>query len=124
MSNQTSESDSQSISTSSVKGNDPYAFRPLHAGMSIRNSVPNPSREGIPPTIQEIADRPDNDPVNHPRHYTAHPSGVECIEITEHMNFNLGNAMKYIWRADSKNGIEDLEKAAWYINREIKRRSP
>ena len=121
MSNPISESDSQSISTSSVKGD---SRRLLHAGMSIRDSVPNPRREGIPPTIDDSIKRLDHDPVNHPRHYTAHPSGVECIEITEHMNFNLGNATKYIWRADDKNGIEDLEKAAWYINREIKRRSP
>jgi hypothetical protein len=62
------------------------------------------------------------DMVNHPPHYSAHPSGVECIQITEHMNFCLGNAVKYIWRADMKNGLEDLEKAAWYINREIARR--
>lgn len=63
-----------------------------------------------------------NDNVNHPRHYTKHPSGVECIQITEHVGFNLGNAMKYIWRADLKgNQIEDLEKALWYINREIQR---
>jgi len=60
------------------------------------------------------------DPVNHPKHYTSHPSGVECIDITEHMGFNLGNAMKYIWRADLKNdAIEDLQKAKWYIEREI-----
>lgn len=63
-----------------------------------------------------------NDPVNHPKHYTEHPSGVECIQITEHMNFCLGNATKYIWRADLKGGVEDLEKARWYINREIERR--
>lgn len=64
-----------------------------------------------------------NDPVNHPPHYTSHPSGVECITITEHMSFNLGNAVKYIWRADLKdNTIEDLEKASWYINREIAKR--
>ena len=61
--------------------------------------------------------------VNHPPHYTAHPSGVECIEITEHMNFNLGNAVKYVWRADLKHdAIEDLSKAAFYIDREIARR--
>jgi len=54
---------------------------------------------------------------------TKHPSGVECIQITEHMNFCLGNAIKYIWRADLKNdSIEDLKKAIWYINREIERR--
>jgi len=64
-----------------------------------------------------------DDPVNHPKHYTSHPSGVECIEITEHMIFNLGNATKYIWRADSKSHpIEDIEKAIWYLNREIERR--
>lgn len=63
------------------------------------------------------------DPVNHPPHYTAHPSGVECITITEHMSFNLGNAVKYIWRADLKSDtIEDLEKAVWYLKREISRR--
>lgn len=61
------------------------------------------------------------DMVNQPPHYMAHPSGVECIEITRHMNFNLGNAMKYIWRHSGKNGIEDLEKANWYIQDEIKR---
>lgn len=64
-----------------------------------------------------------SDQVNHPPHYTSHPSGVECIQVTEHMNFNLGNAMKYIWRADEKgNHIQDLEKAAWYLDREIKLR--
>jgi hypothetical protein len=63
-----------------------------------------------------------SDNVNHPRHYTEHPSGVECIQITEHMGFNLGNAVKYIWRADLKgNQVEDLKKAVWYINREIQR---
>lgn len=66
----------------------------------------------------------EHDPVNHPSHYTSHPSGVECIQITEHMNFCLGNAIKYIWRAGLKDtsDIEDLEKAVWYINREIQRR--
>jgi hypothetical protein len=63
------------------------------------------------------------DPVNHPPHYNAHPSGVECIDITEHMNFCLGNAVKYVWRADLKsdNPIQDLKKAKWYIEREIAR---
>lgn len=63
-----------------------------------------------------------HDPVNKPKHYTSHPSGIECIQITEHMSFTVGNALKYIWRADLKNGIEDLEKAKWYIEREIARR--
>jgi hypothetical protein len=64
-----------------------------------------------------------SDPVNNPSHYTGHPSGIECIQITEHMGFNLGNAIKYVWRADLKNdALEDLRKAAWYINREIQKR--
>jgi len=63
-----------------------------------------------------------HDPVNHPDHYTQHPSGVECIQITEHMSFNLGNAIKYIWRSHLKAGMQDLEKARWYLDREIKRR--
>lgn len=57
-----------------------------------------------------------------PPHYQTHPSGIQCIEITEHMNFCLGNAIKYIWRAGLKNNaIEDLEKARWYLDREIER---
>jgi hypothetical protein len=56
-----------------------------------------------------------------PRHYKKHPSGVECIDVAEHMGFNLGNVIKYVWRAGLKNKkrLEDLEKAAWYIQREI-----
>ena len=62
------------------------------------------------------------DPVNHPKHYTSHPSGVECIQVTEHMNFCVGNAIKYLWRAGEKgNHLEDLKKARWYIDREINR---
>ncbi len=62
------------------------------------------------------------DPVNHPAHYTAHPSGVEAIQVTRHMNFNLGNAIKYIWRAGLKgSAIQDLEKAVFYLNDEIAR---
>ena len=65
----------------------------------------------------------ENDPVNHPAHYTSHPSGIECIEVTRWMNFNMGNAIKYIWRAGNKgNALEDLKKARWYLDDEIKRR--
>lgn len=69
-----------------------------------------------------------NDAVNHPAHYTSHPSGVECIQVTEHYDFCIGNAIKYLWRAglkadagqsDIAKEIEDLQKAAWYINRKI-----
>jgi hypothetical protein len=57
-----------------------------------------------------------------PSHYQDHPSGIQCIQITEHMNFCLGNAIKYIWRAGLKNNaIEDLEKARWYLDREIEK---
>ena len=67
------------------------------------------------------------DKVNHPKHYTTHPSGIECIQVTEHYNFAIGNAMKYLWRAGIKGGssdplskqVEDLKKSIWYINREI-----
>ena len=64
----------------------------------------------------------DPDPVNHPSHYQSHPSGVECIQITEHMDFLLGNVIKYVWRADHKNGVQDLEKARWYLDRAINNR--
>lgn len=60
------------------------------------------------------------DPINKPAHYTSHPSGVECIKVTEHLSFCLGNVLKYIWRVDSKgDDIENLEKAAYYLKREI-----
>ena len=65
-----------------------------------------------------------NDPVNHPPHYTSDPSGVECITITQHRNFCIGNAIKYLWRAglkDSAPQVQDLQKAIWYINQEIER---
>lgn len=69
-----------------------------------------------------------NDTVNHPSHYTSHPSGIECIDVTENYDFLVGNAIKYLWRAgikkevgkeDKEKEIEDLNKAVWYINRKI-----
>ena len=63
-----------------------------------------------------------SDPVNNPAHYTNHPSGIECIQVTEHMNFNRGNAVKYIWRCGNKGKpVEDLRKAIWYLERELAR---
>lgn len=63
------------------------------------------------------------DPINHPSHYVAHPSGVECITVTEHLSFCVGNAIKYLWRAGLKgDAIEDLKKARWYVDRELARR--
>jgi hypothetical protein len=64
-----------------------------------------------------------NDSVNHPSHYTAY-KGVEVIDLTEQMNFNRGNAVKYICRAGLKAAeteLEDLRKARWYLDREIDR---
>ena len=74
---------------------------------------------------ESVFGQKDHDPVNHPSHYTSHPSGVECIVVTRHMNFNLGNVVKYLWRAGMKEEaptIQDLEKAAWYLNDEIEQR--
>jgi hypothetical protein len=65
--------------------------------------------------------------VNHPKHYNKHPSGVECIDIAEGFNFNLGSAIKYIWRAGMKPGedaVDDLRKAIWYLDREYRRMIP
>jgi len=71
----------------------------------------------------KIAADPVDRDVVHPQHYNNHPSGVECMEIVRHMNFNLGNVFKYIWRADEKRyPIKDLKKAAFYLDDEIKRR--
>nr|CAA6830572.1 MAG: Unknown protein [uncultured Thiotrichaceae bacterium] len=63
-------------------------------------------------------------PVKQPSHYSSHPSGVQCVTITQHMNFCRGNAIKYTWRAGEKNPdeeIQDLQKAKQYLKIEIKR---
>lgn len=77
-----------------------------------------------------MASKNKNDQINHPKHYTSDPSGIECIDITRHRNFNIGNAIKYLWRAGLKEDkdrklidkqIEDLNKAVWYLVDEIHR---
>lgn len=105
----------------------PYRF--TRSGRYISEDVENPRDligiRGDCDPLEAIDDpiKVTNDPVNHPAHYTQHPSGVECIQITEHMGFNLGNAVKYIWRADLKDdAVEDLRKAKWYIERELMKR--
>lgn len=84
--------------------------------------------KGVPHKAQEVEGK-ENDSVNHPSHYTSHPSGIECIEITRHYCFSIGNAIKYLWRAglkkemgleDREKEIEDLRKAIWYIKDRIK----
>ena len=73
--------------------------------------TPAPARDGT------------HDPVNRPAHYTAHRSGVECIEISEHLCANLAQALQYVWRAPYKGRMqEDLAKARWFIVRECARR--
>ena len=78
---------------------------------------------------QNNSEKMENDNVNHPKHYTNHPSGIECIEVTRHYCFAIGNAIKYLWRAGLKTEegmsakekeIQDLEKAIWYIKDRIK----
>ena len=77
-----------------------------------------------------MASKNKKDQVNHPKHYTSDPSGIECIDITRHRNFNIGNAIKYLWRAGLKEDkdrklidkqVEDLNKAVWYLVDEIHR---
>jgi hypothetical protein len=66
----------------------------------------------------------DEDEVNHPSHYVSHPSGIECIDVVQHMSFLRGNAVKYLWRAGQKTGsdaVTDLRKAIWYVEREIEK---
>lgn len=83
---------------------------------------PKPERRETGPAPATAA-AGDVDLIDHPPHYTRHPSGIECIQITEHMGFNLGNALKYLWRADLKGAaIDDLKKAQWYIARELQKR--
>lgn len=98
--------------------------------VSDRGRAYNDETEDQNDVIAEVTDDATSDPqqveaddVNHPKHYTSHPSGVECITITECFNFNTGNAIKYLWRAGLKTDdpIADLEKAAWYVAREIQR---
>lgn len=77
-------------------------------------SVPENRTPDLGPSV-------DYDPVNRPKHYVNQACGIEPIEICEHMGFNLGNVVKYVMRHDKKNGIEDLKKARWYLDREIKK---
>lgn len=89
--------------------------------IDVVTNTPRPGETAEQTLARAAASRADA--VNHPPHYNAHPSGIECITVTEHMNFNLGNAVKYIWRVGlkSEDPIVDLEKARWYVDREIER---
>lgn len=75
----------------------------------------------LPENSMAMDNAPAEDPIN-PAHYRRHPSGIECIEVTRHMNFNVGNAIKYLWRyMDKGDPIENLKKAQWYLDDEIRR---
>lgn len=88
-------------------------------GRAILNAMSEDDRNEIELHLDEAMD----DPVSHPHHYNWLPSGVEVIDITESLDFCLGNVVKYVLRADRKGEpIQDLEKAAWYLDREINRR--
>lgn len=63
----------------------------------------------------------DDDLINHPYHYTWHPSGVECKDIIQEFSYNIGSAMGYLWRHEYKNGVQDLKKAVQHIQFEIER---
>lgn len=95
--------------TSSIKTSLP---RGTFASLHSEGPTPGPSNDQPTPTEDAI----------NPSHYRSHPSGIECIEVTRHMNFNVGNAIKYLWRyLDKGDPIENLQKAQWYIDDEIRR---
>jgi hypothetical protein len=102
---------------------------PLVPSVPATTYVPPPS--GAKPSVEPNAQIPGwstaataavqkQDVVNSPSHYNAHPSGVECITITEGFDFVTGNVIKYVWRAGlKKDRLEDLQKAEWYLKRAI-----
>ena len=114
----------------SYKVNDFYYFEGRPYGIMITDDAGD-SHQICNTLVTELFYLPNNqtDMVNHPPHYTSHPSGIECITITRHYCFSIGNAIKYLWRAglkkdasleDKQKEIEDLEKSIWYINDRIK----
>lgn len=95
-----------------IKDDDPKLYKKIKEMQQMIESLSLKKKEA------------NQDEVNHPSHYTSDPSGIECIQITRHRNFNIGNAIKYLWRAGLKDGnsdIQDLQKAVWYIQDEIER---
>jgi hypothetical protein len=102
-------------------------YRKEHSGEAYNEDeyqgLVNRVREAVK-GIEVDLDAPEEqeyDNVEYPKHYNSHPSGIACIDITEHMNFCIGNAIKYLFRHEYKGGVEDLKKAKWYIEREIDR---
>lgn len=82
-------------------------------------------QESLPnaPAASTTGNEVDPEGVNHPKHYNLHPSGVECWDIVRHHNFNIGSAIKYLWRQGLKDGepsVKDLRKAVAYIEDQIR----
>lgn len=99
---------------------DPVGDRPRSVSIR-RRLVSGGDSQSIAQVPADNPPMPAEDPIN-PSHYRRHPSGIECIEVTRHMNFNIGNAIKYLWRyMDKGDPIENLKKAQWYLDDEIRR---
>ena len=97
-----------------IKDDDPKLYKKIKEMQQMIESL----------SLKKNQKETNQDEVNHPKHYISDPSGIECIQITRHRNFNIGNAIKYLWRAGLKDGnsdIQDLQKAVWYIQDEIER---
>lgn len=97
------------------RNNTPYSIGEVVANLGTLNSFDD--------YFEYIYEEKTNDSVNHPNHYTwlKDKCGIEVIDITRHLDFDLGNALKYILRAGKKeDAIQDLEKAIWYIQDKIK----
>lgn len=113
-----------SLFAAMVEGTDSYYFDPEKSRFYTEvHRVPSES-------LDEASLQNPKEAVDHPKHYNSDPSGIECIQVTRHRNFCIGNAIKYLWRAglkdepgNSNKHVEDLQKAIWYINDEIGRLS-
>lgn len=112
--------DAAAKAVATIRGAAILASYTLDPQQRVSSAVTTTNGQYIAPAGQPAPDEA-TDPIN-PTHYRSHPSGVEVIRITEHMNFCLGNSVKYILRAGLKgDAVEDLKKARWYIDREIAR---
>ena len=112
---------------SAFHGNGPYILEakvPLSGGTPITAPTDTEFSTGGQVVEGATTGITESDAINHPLHYNQDPSGVECIQIVRHRTYNIGNAIKYLWRAglkDEDTKIEDLEKAVWSIRDEIDR---
>lgn len=110
------------VSCERVRTSDRTAEEESYLERIKRNEIGQTVNLVVPPKYEV-------DNVNHPPHYNNSPAAcecgrrIECIDVTRHYPFNIGNAIKYLWRAELKgNALEDLKKAVWYIQDEISKR--